>query len=375
MAKGFTYRGEGRTAESVSRKAKQAGGVFDSYLPSEVPIYKPKDGENCIRVMPGTWEDLKKWDNGWDIRVSVHYEVGADKATYLCLDKMLGEPCPVCEARLETSDPDELKQLNPKSRVLCWVIDRDSEKTGPQLFPMASTMAQDVLLRSIDKKTGAPILIDHPDEGYDLVFTKEGSKLNTKYKAVEIMRDSTPLHDNQKTQQKWLDYITENDIPSLLVYYDYDYIKKVLYGKAAARKEEAEDETPSRGARASRGRVADDDAPTPRTARGQRVEHDDDGVVEDDDLPARGRGRASRDADDDEPQPGRGRAGPRRTALAETVDDETPFDGGTPVRGSRRRQVLDDEPADDEAEEPAGRGSAATARKALDRLKPAGRRS
>ena len=47
---GFKYRK--RTSESVSRRAKQSSGAYDSFLPSDVVMFKPREGENVIRILP-----------------------------------------------------------------------------------------------------------------------------------------------------------------------------------------------------------------------------------------------------------------------------------------------------------------------------------
>lgn len=352
----FVYRGAERTVESVVRKSKQAGGLYDSFIMPEATMFKPKEGENCVRIMPPTWEDLEKYGDGWELGVYLHYDVGPDNGVYLCLDKMTGETCPVCEAR-RTAEEDEADKLKPSYRSICWVIDRDNEKAGPLIWSLPITLFREINQRSVDKKTQTPILIDDPEEGYDLVFNRAGEKVKTKYTAVEVSRDPTPLHDDERLQQRWLDYIMENSLPTMLNFYDAEHIEKVLFGKSGKRDaEEPEAEAPP-SRRALRRAPADeveevqDPAPLRRTRRPVAAEEE----PEPDAPPPRRRAAAV----EEEPEPLPRRAA-RRALLAETeVDDEIPFDDAP--RASRRGAV--------EQEEVVGR-----ARRSLEGLKPPGKR-
>ena len=364
MAKGkFVYRGTARTVESVVRKSKQAGGLYDSYLQSDVQMYKPKEGEACVRILPPTWEDVEKWGDGWEIGVYIHYSVGPDNGTYLCLDKMKGEPCPVCEARRTITDQDEADQLKPGYRCICWVIDRDNEKAGPMIWSMPISLFRDINARSVDKKSNAPILIDDPEEGYDIIYNREGTGLKTKYTAVEVSREPSPLQDNEKLQIRWLEYITEHPLPDVLNFYDAEHIEKVLFGKTDRRKDEEEvtEETETRPSR--RGRA-------------EPVEE----VTEEAEPAPRGSRRAGRAEPEVEDRPLRsGRAKP-----AEEVEDEVPFEENP--RTARRRALLDEGEAPEEGEtqiRPRSRPETdaeeetpvKAARRSLERLKPTGRRS
>lgn len=250
MAERFIYSGGTRTSAEIERKAHQSGGLYDSFIRSDVRVFKVHDGDNLVRILPWTInlqpkkfeEDAKiieQWGSWWNIDAFLHYGVGPDKGSYLCLDKMLKQHCPVCTARREVDDPDEADQLAPKWRGLAWVIDRDSEKTGPQLWPMPVTVYREINDRSVDKRTKEAIQIDNPEEGFDIGFSKGGTGLKTKYTALEVMRDPTPIHDDPAIVDKWLGYIVDNRLFKVLEYFPPEYIEKVLFGKVS-RKEEGE---------------------------------------------------------------------------------------------------------------------------------------
>ena len=330
----FVYRGKDRTVETINRKAKQSGGSYDSYLSPDVTFYKPKDGECSIRIMPPTWLDdedlIEKWGDNWDISIYVHYGVGGDNAAYLCLDKMKGKPCPVCEAQADATDDEERYALKPSLRPLCYVIDRDNEKAGPVPWPMPLTLFREINARSVDKKTNTPILIDDPDDGFDVVFNRTGTGLKTKYTGVEVVRDPSPLNDNAKIQERWLSFAQAHSLPDLLNFYEEDHIRKVLFGKATSKpKDEEEDEAPP----PSRSRKA---APEP----------------EDDEAEA--------------PVP----ASRRAKAAPEPEEDDVPFEPDPP-KSSRRRAILDE--GDEEA--PEKDSTVASARRSLERLKTRSRAS
>jgi hypothetical protein len=203
-------------------------------------MWKPKEGENCVRILKDTWEDVDTWGDNWDIQVFVHFSVGPDNAAYLCLDKMKGEICPVCEMWRRTTNEEEKRALRPSERRLVWVIDRNNEKAGPQVWSQAPTLFKDIVGRSVDKKTNTLIKIDDLAKGYDVIFIREGTQLNTKYSQVEVLREATPIHNDPNRAQRWKRYIEDNPLPDVLEYYDAAYIKKIMFGQGVADEEEEE---------------------------------------------------------------------------------------------------------------------------------------
>ncbi len=351
MAKlGFKYRGGDRDVSGAARRSKQSSGSYDNWLVEGIPLFKPREGENTVRILPPTWVDDKeqaeKWGDYWDITIARHRNVGPDEATYLCLNKMQGKPCAVCDARKESRDDEERDALRIQSGPLCWMIDRNNEKAGPQVWAVPIKLFRELNLRSVDKKTEQLVLIDDPEDGYDVFFTREGNDKRTQYLSVEIDRDPTPLHEDEKKQQQWLDYIVDNPLPDVLNFYEYDYVKDVLYGAAPARKDADEDggrrgrrgrdeESEERGGRpARRGR---EEEPEGRAARrGREAEAEDDGEKED--PPSRRRGREA-EAEAEDPPPRRGRAGGRSGG-----EEEDP-------PSSRRRLSRSDDEGETEGEE------------------------
>jgi gp32 DNA binding protein like len=264
------FKYAGRTAEDVSRAAKESSSRYDKYLDCDAPWFKPHDGENQIRIIPwvsGNHPDfdklVEKYGRKIGINIVTHGRVGVDKGTYLCLDKTLGEPCPICDVWREESVED----LKPSDRMLVWLIDRKAEKTGPQLWSMPLGTSKDINAASqVRGKGGADgevLLIDDPNEGYDLFFDREGVKDRTRYVRFETDRDPSPLHDKQERQDQWLDYVTDNCLPDLLKTYEPDYLEKVLSGQVSKRENDDGDGDNDRSSRRpssrDRGGGRDDD--------------------------------------------------------------------------------------------------------------------
>lgn len=247
------YEYQTRDPREAERRANQGANDFDSYLNDKVKMFKVNDGDNMIRILPPTFKNPKHY--GLDIYV--HYGVGPDRQTYLCLHKMKGEPCPICEERQEIlADGDEkaAKLLEPKRRSLIYLIDRDREKDGLMAWAMPWTVDRDIIMVSRDKRSGEVLPIDHPEEGYDIEFEKKGQKDRTEYVGVRVARRSSPLgHD------AWLDSAVDLPLDEALVYYDYDHIAKAFGGGGAHKDSRRErDDATSRDRGSSRSDRDDD---------------------------------------------------------------------------------------------------------------------
>jgi len=198
----------------------------------EVSLWRPADGQNRIRILPPTWEDARHY--GYDIYI--HYGVGADNQSYLCLQKMKNKPCPICEERAKASskgDDEAAKAYAPKKRVMVYMIDRKNEDEGVKVWAMPWTLDRDLAERQVDPDTNEVLLIDDPDEGYDVMFSREVKGGNTRfagYVGIDIARRPSPLSDDEDQMRDWLSFIVDNPIPSILRFYDYDHIKRVFFG-------------------------------------------------------------------------------------------------------------------------------------------------
>jgi hypothetical protein len=225
------FRYQERTKESIHERATQQGSMFDSIF-ENFPAFKAKVGNNLLRVLPATWDNADHY--GYD--VFIHRGIGPDNSVYICSKEMGKGPCPICEERAyldKEGDKKEADELKPQHRVIFWVIDRDNEAESPFIWDVSWAMDKDIASLSEIKRTGEFLIIDLPDDGYDFEFTREGTTMNnTKYVGKQIARRSSPISDDEDQQSKWLDFITDNPIPNILKFYDYDHIKDVFSGKS-----------------------------------------------------------------------------------------------------------------------------------------------
>lgn len=361
------FRRRERTVEDVRRKASEGSRDYDNLFTGDIKMFKPKEGENNVRIMPATWgfqpytdDELEKmsdeeldalqveednFGNGWDLPIYVHYGVGPDNASYLCREKMLGEPCPVCAAKAETRDADEADALSPSKRGLCFLIDRDAEKEGPQVWSMPfSKIRNEVYARSVDKKHGTPILVDDPDEGFDIFFRREGKDQRTSYTGVEIDRDPTPLHDDEHTLERWLAWTMEHRLPDILNFYPTEHIEKVLFGRASAKSEDDDTTERSAGRGGRRGSLRDRRRGSSSTEE-ERDYRDEEAADEEEVAPRGRRRRGAPAAEEEEERPATRRRTPRPADPDEGDEEEAA------PRGRRGRSAPAAEPDEEDEDE------------------------
>ena len=327
----FEYKA--RTADQIKERANRKSGTFDSIFKPGIDPYKPKQGDNCFRYLPPTWDDA----DHYGYTIFVHNGIGQDNSTYLCPRKMLGKACPICEAARDAKDAgeaDEEKALKAQERILSYVLDRDGddpEKPAP--YSQSWTQDRDVSALCINNRTGEILYIDNPDSGYDVSFKKIGTGLKTKYSSWAIDRSPSPIHESQKIQDEILAHVTENPIPSILNFFDYDYLKAVLSGSVEVPDKEADvddaDEVPF-DAPAGRQRMA--------SARRDPIDEVDPEENEelDDETPSRPHGRPASARHDDDVEDPPTRTVPRRVAPA--ADPEP-----AQRRASARRPIVEED--------------------------------
>lgn len=229
----FSYRA--RTAEEVKARANRQVGSRESYL-GGVDFFTPPAGDNALRIMPPTFDGAAHY--GLDLHI--HYGIGPDKNAYLCLDKMKGEACPLCEARAVAADAGEeglAKHLRPRQRVLAWVINRKEEGKGPLAWSMPAGLDKDIVNCSKDPQSGEWLAIDHPESGYDVFFKRIGIDEKTEYTGIVIARNSSPMSDDPDKMARWMGFIEGHQLPALLQYRAYDELQAAYAGTTTDRKD------------------------------------------------------------------------------------------------------------------------------------------
>src|SRR6185295_2419331 len=116
-------------------------------------LFKPKVGDNFIRFLPPTWDDAEHW--GYEVHV--HYSVGPERASVLCLSKMFGKKCPICEeqaAARKANDEERAKELAPRLQVVSWIMDMKDTAAGPMLWSIGFRMDSDFIKLTRDRESG-----------------------------------------------------------------------------------------------------------------------------------------------------------------------------------------------------------------------------
>ncbi len=280
------------------------------HLRSEFPIWRAREGENIVTIIPP-----KDLDIYFGHRIWVHYGIGVNRDSFICLAKYAKKRDPICEmmSRLLKSGREwqSVQYLNPAERVLVFILDRYTRKTeneGLQLWECPKGVEDELLSLSVPRprRGGArpePIDVSDRDNGRDFYFTRVGTDQHTNYKTFGL----EAWEKEDRPDPTWWDEAPENfdGIPILA---EYETMQEALVMAV----EEEEGEEPSR----RRGADRDDDAP--RTRRDTS-------------------GDASRSRQDTSEDASR----PRRD-----VDDDAP-------RTRRERPAANELPADDRLSEPA----------------------
>lgn len=231
----FNYRP--RTTEEMTKRTHQSSTNREGFLLPELLAFTPADGENKIRILPPTWDDA----GHYGMELWAHYGVGGDNSAYICRASSLKEACPICEARAELDDDGDTegaKALVPRKRVAMWIINRNEEKKGPMIWFSPYTIDQEIAKQAIDED-GEVLPIDSPDEGYDVIFSRDnqGKNVPPKYTGVKLSRKSSPLFDDDDEKDKALEFILDHPLPECLVYHDYDTMAAAFAGKPSPKEE------------------------------------------------------------------------------------------------------------------------------------------
>lgn len=328
MARGATRRREfdyqPPSYEQTVERADRQGSMYDNLFKS-VKTYKAAEGRNIVRILPPTWKGAAHYG----LPIWVHYGVGPKEAAYLCLRENKTSPhkrCPLCEELYNLgarATPDDRKALLPTQSILYYILDRNQPQSGVMLWRVSGTADSEIAAQSVNRRKGSVLNIVDPEHGYDLEFLRTGQKLNTRYRGYQVVREESPMCEDDRTYEEVLDFIFDNPLPGVLNFYRPEHIEGVYSGKVGG---DEEDDTSGRDRGRPRGRDdEDDEREAPRM-----------------------RSRAAPPPDDEEEE--EEEAAPRRSRLAREIDDEIPEPEPKPRRARGRVEVEEEEPEDEPAE-------------------------
>lgn len=163
--------------------------------PKDVPFYKIREGENLIDIVqykitnpqnPACKAGFEVGEPDYKQIIPVHKNVGASNNEYLCVARMFGKPCPICEAQKTTWDIDfeKAKAMYPTEYVVYNIIDLLEPEKGVQLWRISKFWVEDELqkLSAMKSKRGVPVIYSDFEVGWSIEFYGEEKKfMNNKF--------------------------------------------------------------------------------------------------------------------------------------------------------------------------------------------------
>jgi hypothetical protein len=271
-----------RARRRAEERENQGGGGTKYNLPDGVQFYSPKKHAN-LDIIPYTVsvdnhpENVPNGEYWYQRSIFVHYGVGAEEKSYLCL-KTLKKKCPICEQRSmlmkdPNADEDLIKSLRPKERELYNIYDRDDVDKGVQLWDISNFNFGQKLEEELREGKPEWAGFAEPVDGYTLKvrFSEEQIGANKFMQASRIDFEKRDGDISKKILDKAL------DLDKILKVLSYEQLEKIFLGvdgegsgeEENGSSKEAEPRSPSRLARSS-GQDKDqeeEEAPPRRRAR------------------------------------------------------------------------------------------------------------
>jgi len=245
MGEGRTFVYQDRDDDLLRKRVEDKGFVkSNSIFKADVNVFKPHLSEekgkqnrtNKIRILPPTWDNPQHYG----LEVWVHYNIGAGdfKSSFICNKLTKGGKCPICEQIAAHKDDKEyVKQIKATRKVIVYLIDRDDdeETVAVKAWTLPVGLDRNLAFQANDEDSGKVLKIDHPERGYDVSFeTKRGlgtDSIPYTYEGEKISRYERPIFTDKEKMDAVLQFITENPIPEILNFKEYDEIKDVFEGR------------------------------------------------------------------------------------------------------------------------------------------------
>jgi len=194
---------------------------LDRIKRSERGRWKPKDGDNLIRIMPPWSEDV----DTFFVQGGSHFNVGPQGKIFSCPQQADNSAeCFLCDLveRLDAGDEadrEEAKDLKVRRSWMVNVVDLKDPDAGVRVWA-AGVKAFKQLLEYIEDADYGDVT--DPNEGYDVKVTKSGKGMNTEYN-VRCAKNPTKFK-----YPDLLDGLT--DLESFLTYESADAMEAAFNG-------------------------------------------------------------------------------------------------------------------------------------------------
>jgi gp32 DNA binding protein like len=330
------WKEQPREAAQVRARATRRGGRFDSPYKDGVTIWRPKQGDSLVRILPQSWESEPD-QRHYAYRVWQHRFVGPDRSNYICLRKQWGKLCAICDAAQEardSGDEEQYGQLAAKEMWVCYILDRQESPETPVLWEMSMTQDKTLAAQCSSEMTGETIYPDHPDVGYDLTIRREGAMLMTRYTFV-FSRGDSPIFADHDKQVEVLNCIWDNPIPDLLVEFDNDYLQRMISGTAPEQDEELDDTDTLSGGDADPDDDSDDNVEQEYESGDDEQPPEDEEQDEQDEQPPEDEEQDDGEEEEAPPPPPPPVRRDRPVARSASVPKASGRPAGAPVNGGR----------------------------------------
>ena len=200
-----------------------------NYLRKDITIFKPElDKVSRIRIFPGLERDV------FYKQVGVHFDVGPDHSSVVCPSEFR-EFCPLCERNrtlFAEGQKKKKKEFRAATYFLMWVIDRNNEDKGPQVFPATRKVLDGILKLTKSRETGEFRAIDDLEAGRDVLFekSKNGGSDFPNFAGFELGETARPITADQEKAEVWLDFILDNGFDKILSYKSPNDIEEMAFG-------------------------------------------------------------------------------------------------------------------------------------------------
>ena len=174
----------GTFTEAAATADKEA---VDASRP-RAPFWTPAEGENIFRMFPPLPGYDTPWVTCWQHFLKLPWLEKKEQTGANCPRVMLKQSCPICalaQQLASSSDAGHRKlaeSIAPNFRAFAVIIDRNDVEKGPQIWGFSKGLYDKMILLRKNARAGGDFV--DPEKGCDLVLTRTGKELDTRYELL-----------------------------------------------------------------------------------------------------------------------------------------------------------------------------------------------
>ena len=184
-------RATAQERESEARKRTVSG---IGYVSSDIPIFKPVDGDNQIRIVPPLANDADA--SLWGLEVWTYFINNRSWLSSKTFDSQAEDPIMSHFFDIREDNPEESQKFKGNKRYLMFLLDLNHDEPELKLWAAPPTLVDEFLGLAKNRRTGELIALEDPDEGCIIYFTKTGQGIGTRYTGIELDKEPYTLDDD-----------------------------------------------------------------------------------------------------------------------------------------------------------------------------------